>query len=73
MTLRELKTTSGEGFVKYLPVKHVSIKDMLRTLKECKNNNQKALLRPIFIGLLRHALCNLRPGFMANVRSHKAT
>ena len=43
MTLCELKTTSGEGFVKYLPVKHVSVKDMLRILKECKNNNQKAL------------------------------
>ena len=26
MTLFELKTTSGEGFVKYLPVKHVSVK-----------------------------------------------
>ena len=56
MTLFELKTTSGEGFVKYLPVKHVSVKDMLRILKECKNNNQKALLWPIFIRLLRHAL-----------------
>ena len=56
MTLFELKTTSGEGFVKYLLVKHVNVKDMLRILKECKNNNQKALLWPIFIRLLRHAL-----------------
>ena len=56
MTLFELKTTSDEGFVKYLPVKYVSVKDMLRILRECKSNNQKALLWPIFLRLLRHAL-----------------
>ena len=56
MTLYELKTASGEGFVKYLSVKHVSVKDTLRILKQCKNNNQKALLCPIFITLLRHTL-----------------
>ena len=56
MTLCKPKTTSGEGLVKHLPVKYVSPKDMLRILKECKNNNQKALLWPIFIELLRHAL-----------------
>ena len=39
MTLSELKATSGEGFVKYY--------DMLRILKQCKNNDQKALLLPI--------------------------
>ena len=46
---------SGQGFVKYLPVMHASVRDMLRILKQCKNNNQKALLWPIFITLLRHA------------------
>ena len=56
MTLFELKATSGEGFVKYLVVKHDSVKDMLRILKECENNNQKVLLWPIFMRLLRHAL-----------------
>ena len=29
---------------------------MLRILRECKSNNQKALLWPIFQRLLRHAL-----------------
>ena len=47
---------SGQGFVKYLPVMHVSVKDMLRILKQCKNDNKKALLWPFFIRLLRHAL-----------------
>ena len=56
MTLWQLKTTSGEGFVKYLSVTHFSVKDMLRILKEYENNNEKALLCPIFIRLLRHAL-----------------
>ena len=46
---------SGQGFVKYLPVMHPSVRDMLRILKQCKNN-QKALLWPIFIAFLRHAL-----------------
>ena len=46
----------SEGFLKYLPVKHVSVKDMLRILKECKNNNQKALLWSILIRLLRLTL-----------------
>ena len=46
---------SGQGFVKYLPVMHASVKDMLRILKQCRNN-QKALLWPIFVTLLRHAL-----------------
>ena len=47
---------SGQGFKKYLPVMHVSVRDMLRILMQCKNNNQKALLWPIFVILLRHAL-----------------
>ena len=47
---------SGQGFVKYLPVMHVSVKDMLRILKQYKNNNKKVLLWSIFIRFLRHAL-----------------
>ena len=46
---------SGQGFVKYLPVMHASVRDMLRILKQFKNN-QKVLLWPIFVTLLRHAL-----------------
>ena len=46
---------SGQGFVKYLPVMHACVKDMLRILKQCRNN-QKALLWPIFITLLRRTL-----------------
>ena len=46
----------AQAIVKCLPVMHVSVKDMLRILKQFKNNNQKALLWPIFMRLLRHAL-----------------
>ena len=42
---------SGQSFVKYLLVMHVSVRDMLRILKQCKNNNQKAQLWQIFITL----------------------
>ena len=47
---------SGQDFLKYLPVMHGSVKDMLRILKQCKNNNQKALLCPIFVRLSKHSL-----------------
>ena len=76
MTLFDLKTTSSEGFVKYLPVKHLSLKDMLRILKECKNNNQKPYCGPFsqdFWGTPYNAL-QLTPKFYGtNDRSHKAT
>ena len=71
MTLSELKATSGEGFVKYY--------DMLRILKQCKNNDQKALLLPIFIScqfsIFTHpiTLYNLISYFMANDRCHEVT
>ena len=47
---------SGQDFVKCLPVMYANVRDMLRILKQCKNNNQKALLWPTFVTLLRHAL-----------------
>ena len=34
---------SGQGFLKYLPVIHASVRDILPILKQCKNNNQKSL------------------------------
>ena len=63
------------SYCKILPLMHVSVKDMLRILKQFKSNNQIALLWQIFIRLLRHpiTLYNLRPNFMANDRSHKFT
>ena len=51
-----MQPISAQTIVKCLPVMHVSVKDMLRILKQFKNNNQKALLWPIFIRLLRHTL-----------------
>ena len=51
-----MQPVSAQTIVKYLPVMHVSVKDMLQVLKQFKNNNQKAFLWPIFIRLLRHAL-----------------
>ena len=47
---------SGQGFIKYLPVMHVIVKDMLQILKRCKNNNKNTMLWPIFITLFRHGL-----------------
>ena len=41
MSLKQVQ--SGQGFLKYLPVMHASVRDMLPTLKQCKNNNQKSL------------------------------
>ena len=76
MTLCELKTTSREGFVKYLPVKYISVKDTLRILKKCKNNNQKTLIVANFHKTFEARpirLYNLCPHFMANDRSHKGT
>ena len=60
MTLCELKTTLGKGFLKYIPVKHVSVNNILRILNETFET------RPI-------TLYNLRPIFMANDWSHNAT
>ena len=34
---------SGQGFLKYFTVMHVSVKDMLRILKRCKNNKSLAV------------------------------
>ena len=45
----------AQAIVKCLPVMHVSVKDMLRILKQFKNN-QKGLLWPIFMRLLRYTL-----------------
>ena len=44
MSLYGLETASGESFVKYLLVMHVTVKDMLRILKQCKNNKRKSLV-----------------------------
>ena len=65
---------SVQGFLKYLPVMHVSVKDMSRILKRCKNNKSLAVANfhktfetpPI----TPH---NLLSNFMANDRSHKVT
>ena len=65
---------SGQGFLKYLPVMHVSVKDMLRILKRCKNNKSLAVANfhktfetpPI-------TSYKLLSNFMANDRSHKVT
>ena len=53
-----MQPISAQPIVKCLPVMHVSGKAMLGILKLFKNNNQKALLWPIFQWprLLRHTL-----------------
>ena len=51
-----MQPISAQTIVKCLPVMHVSVKDMLRILKQFKNNNQKALLWPVSIKLLRRTL-----------------
>ena len=53
---RWMQSTSAQTIVECLPVMYVSLKDMLKISKQFKKNNQKALLWPIFIRLLRHAL-----------------
>ena len=65
---------SGQGFLKYLPVMHVSVKDMLRILKRCKNN--KSLVVANFHKTFETQSITpykLLSNFMANDRSHKVT